>query len=359
MKTFWALTVRNIKMFFKDKGMFFASLIAPIILLLLYATFLAKVFRDSFSNALPDGVQVSDAIINGTVGGELFSSILAVCCVTVAFCSNLLMVQDRVNGSNKDFLITPTKKSTIAIAYYVGSFLTTLIITLTAMFACFIYLAIVGWYLSFGDVMLITVDVVLLTMFGVALSSIVNVFLSTNGQASAVGTVVSAAYGFICGAYMPISSFGTGLQKFLSLLPGTYGTSLIRNHALNGVYREMADKGFPTEVIESIKDSVDCNLYFFGHKVEIWTMYLVLILTIIVLIGIYVLINVLLKGKAPQIHFKKSRKVQAAATNASESSIGLNAKHSIADEKTETAENLKTTESAETKAEEKTEETAK
>ena len=103
MKSFMSLTKRNIKMFFKDKGMFFTSLITPIILLILYITFLAKVYRDSFASNLPDGVTVPQELINGTVSGQLFSSLLAVACVTVAFCSNLLMVQDKVNGAKKDF----------------------------------------------------------------------------------------------------------------------------------------------------------------------------------------------------------------------------------------------------------------
>lgn len=93
---------RNCRLFFKDKGMFFTSLITPVILLVLYATFLAKVYRDSFNSALPDIMQVSDKLIDATVGGELFSSLLAVSCVTVAFCSNMLIVQDRVNGTRKD-----------------------------------------------------------------------------------------------------------------------------------------------------------------------------------------------------------------------------------------------------------------
>lgn len=73
---------RNCRLFFKDKGMFFTSLITPVILLVLYATFLAKVYRDSFNSALPDIMQVSDKLIDATVGGELFSSLLAVSCVT-------------------------------------------------------------------------------------------------------------------------------------------------------------------------------------------------------------------------------------------------------------------------------------
>ena len=136
-------------------------------------------------------------------------------------------------------------------------------------------------------------DVVLLVLFGTALSSCVNFFLSTNGQASAVGTVVSAGYGFICGAYMPISQFSEGLQKVISFLPGTYGTSLLRNHALRGVFEEMEAQGFPSEVVEAIRDSVDCNLYFFGNKVELSAMYFVLIAAIVIAIGLYVVMNVL------------------------------------------------------------------
>ena len=152
-----------------------------------------------------------------------------------------------------------------------------------------------GWYLSAADVLLLGLDVLLLSLFGTALSSIVNCNLTTNGQASAVGTIVSAGYGFLCGAYMPISNFGEGLQRVLSFLPGTYGTALFRNHALRGVYAEMTRTGFPVEVVEHIKDSIDCNLYFFGSKVSIGAMTGVMAGSVAVLIGIYILMNLLKK----------------------------------------------------------------
>lgn len=271
--------------------MFFTSLITPVILLILYVTFLAKVYRESFASALPDGFSVPEKLINGMVGAELITSLLAVSCVTVAFCSNLLMVNDKLSGARKDFLISPAKKSTIAAAYFAGSLLTTLIVTYVATAACLVYVVVQGWYMSVGDVFLLLLDVFLITSFGTALSSVVNVFLKTQGQASGVGTIVSAGYGFICGAYMPISSFGKGLQNFISLLPGTYGTALMRNHALRGVYEEMSAQGFPSEVVEAIKDSVDCNIYFFGDKVSTGAMYGVLIGAIVVFVAAYVLIN--------------------------------------------------------------------
>lgn len=283
---------RNCKVFFKDKGMFISSLITPIILLVLYVVFLAKVYRDSFLSAL-DGAPAPDKLVNGFVAGQLCSSLLAVCCITVAFCSNLLMVQDKVTGVRGDLLITPASRSTHALGYYLSTAASTMVVCILALCGGLIYIACSGWYLSFGDIMLSFVDVILLVLFGTALSSVVNFFLTSQGQMQAVGTIVSAGYGFICGAYMPISQYGSVLQNAFGFLPGTYGTALIRNHLMAGTFREMSAQGWGSEVIDGIRGSIDADLSFFGNKVEIWVCYLVLVLSIAALIGVYVLFNVL------------------------------------------------------------------
>ena len=294
MKQLSALVKRNTKLYFRDKGMFFTSLITPLILLVLYGTFLGNIYEDTFRGALQAaGASVPDGLIGGCVGGELVSSLLAVSCVTVAFCSNLLMVQDKITGARRDLTIAPVRPGTLALGYYLSTLLSTLLVGFAAAGVCLGYLAYVGWYLTAGDVAALLLDVALLVLFGTALSSCVNFPLSTNGQGSAVGTIVSAGYGFICGAYMPISQFSEGLRKVISFLPGTYGTSLLRNHALRGVFEEMGAQGFPNEVVEAIKDSVDCNLYFFGDKVELPTMYLVLLAGIVIFVGLYVGMNLL------------------------------------------------------------------
>ncbi|MCI6011406.1 MAG: ABC transporter permease [Firmicutes bacterium] len=295
-----ALVKRNTKLYFKDKGMFFTSLITPLILLVLYGTFLSNVYEDTFRSALEAAdSSVPDRLIGGCVGGQLVSSLLAVSCVTVAFCSNLLMVQDKVSGARRDLTITPVKGRVLAMSYYLSTLVTTLLICLLATAVCLGYLRYAGWYLTVSDVAFLLLDVVLLVLFGTGLSSCVNYPLSTSGQASAVGTIVSAGYGFLCGAYMPISQFSEGLQKILSFLPGTYGTSLLRNHALRGVFEEMGNQGFPQEVVEAIRDSVDCNLYFFGDKVELKMMYIILTISLVILAGIYVAMTALASLKPP------------------------------------------------------------
>ena len=291
MTTVRTLIYRNCKLFFKDKGMFFTSLITPAILLVLYVTFLGNVYRDSFVTNLPEGVALEEGLIDGFVGGQLISSLLAVSCITVAFCSNMLMVQDKANGTRSDFDASPVNPSALSASYYLATMLSTLLICYITAGIGFAYMGMVGWYLSAGDVLLLLLDIFLTVSFGTALSSVIHHFLSTQGQLSAVGTIVSAGYGFLCGAYMPLSQFSEGLRNALSLLPGTYATSLFRTHALEGALREMETVGLPSELTETLKDVFDCNIYFFGTKVSQPICYLVLCGSTVLLLGLYVCLN--------------------------------------------------------------------
>ena len=295
MKTLSALVRRNVSLFFKDKGMLLTSLITPLILLVLFATFLGNVYRDAFVSTLPEGMPLSEALeraIEGCVGGQLFSSLLAVSCVTVAFCSNLLMVQDKVTGARADLTVSPVKPSLLALAYYISTELATLMICLVATAVGLGYIACIGWFIPFVDVLLILLDVLLLTLFGTALSSIVSYFLTSQGQMSAVGTIVSSGYGFLCGAYMPISSFPEGLQTVLSFLPGTYGTSLLRNHAMRGALEAMVEEGLPAEAVDILRDAVDLNIYFFDRSVNEGAMLAVVSGAVALLMLAYVAMNV-------------------------------------------------------------------
>ncbi len=290
MTQFSALFKRNTKLFFKDKGLFFTSLITPLILLVLYSVFLGKVYKDSFLMAVPEGITIEDSLMNGLVGGQLLSSLLAVCCVTVAFCSNLLMVQDKSSGAYKDLTVSPVKSGTLSLAYYLSCAFSTFVVCFVALVAGLFYLYVTGWYMTLSHILVLVADVVIMVLFGTSLSSLVICKLTTQGQASAVGSVVSSVYGFICGAYMPISSFPEGLQKVLGFLPGTYGTSLLRNHCLDGVFEEMQRQSLPGELITGFKDVVDCNLYVFDTRVEVSAMYAVLVgVTALLVLG-YILL---------------------------------------------------------------------
>jgi multidrug/hemolysin transport system permease protein len=296
MKTIRSLIYRNSKLFLKDKGLFFTSLITPLILLLLYATFLWNVYEDSFLSGFPL-IEIDQSIINGCVGGQLMSSLLAVSCITVSFCANMLMVQDKANGTIADIDVTPVKSSYVALGYYIATFIVTFAINLVAMAACLIYISTIGWYFTVTDILMLVLDIFIMVMFGTALSSLINFFLNSQGQISAVGTIVSSCYGFICGAYMPISQFSEGLQKVISFLPGTYGTILFRNHSMRSALAELKTVGISEEDIENIKYTLDCNIDLLDNKVSEPMMFGIVIGTVIIVLTAYILLN---KFKAPK-----------------------------------------------------------
>ncbi len=271
------------------------------ILILLYVTFLRNVYVSSFTASLPENVSIDETYVNGFVHGWLFSSLLATTCVTISFCSNLLMVQDKVTGANHDINIIPISKTTIAFAYYLSSLFATLIICYFEMIVGFIIMASTGWFLTFTDVLGIIGMVFLLTNFGTALSSIIHHFLTSQGQMSAVGTLVSSVYGFICGAYMPISQFGEVLQRILGFLPGTYGTVILRHHFQNQVLLEMNSSGnFPTQVTDEIAKNFDMTISVFGNQVPLYVSYIILIASIVVLLFAYAfIVNKSIKVKQP------------------------------------------------------------
>lgn len=281
-KKFLSLVQRNTKCYFKDKFMFCMSLITPVILFVLFVTFLRNVYIDSFNQAFEaNNIQIDARTISGCAGAWLMSSILSVSAVTVAFCSNVVMINDKIEGNINDLSVSPVKGTTISFAYFVSNFFVTFLVLIVVMLIGHIYLACAGWYITVFDAFMIIVDIICGILFGSLLAVVVESFVSTQGGLSAVSTLVSSMYGFICGAYMPISTFSVGLQNVLSLLPGTYGVGIMRNHYMNGYMQSFAeqmraqsvDESIIADVVKGMNDSFDANLYSFGNQVPLGAMY--------------------------------------------------------------------------------------
>ena len=275
MKCFWALVGRNCKVFFKDKGVFLPSLISPLILLFLFIAFLGNVYRDSIRSVVA-GFEISEGLVESIASGWLVSSLISVCAVTIAFTAGTVMVQDRVTGARDDFLVSPVSSGTLSLSYFVSTYIVTATMCFFALGAGFIFMVAVGWHLSFAEFVLTVADTLLLVLFGTALSSLVCGFLKSQGAVTAVEATVSAAYGFLCGAYMPLSQLTEWLKNILMFFPGTYGTGLMHLHLMGGAIDAMAEEGIPPAMIAGMKEGFDCTLQFFSSEVPVWTCYAVL-----------------------------------------------------------------------------------
>lgn len=282
------LTLRNIKLYFKDKMTFLVSLITPLILLVLFIAFLKSTYEDSILSIIK-GFDLDQSLIDALTGGWLFSSVLATSCITIAFCSGMMVI-DKINRANIDFMVSPVKKSTLQLSYVLANLFSTFIITFVLLIVGLIYLACVGFYITFVDILLIVFGIIITSLFGTILANIIWTFTHSQGVVSGVCTLVSALYGFICGAYMPISAMGQGMQYFVSLLPGTYATVLFRQGFLNSVLNRMRET-LPQGMINGIASGFDVKMSFFGHDVSTLALILVISISTIVLLGVFLFIN--------------------------------------------------------------------
>ena len=282
------LTFRNIKLYFKDKMTFLVSLITPLILLVLFIAFLKSTYEDSILSII-QGFDLDQSLIDALTGGWLFSSVLATSCITIAFCSGMMVI-DKINRANIDFMVSPVKKSTLQLSYVLANLFSTFIITFVLLIVGLIYLACVGFYITFVDILLIVFGIIITSLFGTILANIIWTFTHSQGVVSGVCTLVSALYGFICGAYMPISTMGQGMQYFVSLLPGTYATVLFRQGFLNSVLNRMRET-LPQGMINGIASGFDVKMSFFGHDVSTLALILVISISTIVLLGVFLFIN--------------------------------------------------------------------
>lgn len=298
IKKLWALVQRNIKCYFKDKFLFLVSMITPMILLLLFVTFLRGVYLDSFKSIFEkfEFVPDNNRVVEGLAGAWLLSSIIAVCSVTVAICSNAVMVSDKIEGSVNDFNVSPVKGVTLTVSYFIANFIVTLIVMLAVAVVGFIYLAAVGWYLTVLDVLMIFVDIICCVLFGTLLAGVIESFISSQGGLSALSALVSAMYGFICGAYMPLSQFAEGMRTAIGILPGTYSVGILRNHFMSSYIEKLGDMGLIAEGQKALMDGFDRNLYVAGTLIPLWGMYAILLGTCAVLFAAYVTI-VIVKNK--------------------------------------------------------------
>lgn len=283
-----ALIARNCKIYFKDKALFFSSLIAPLVLFFLFVAFLGDVYRESLTSVF-EGYELEKRVIEGFAGGWLMSSLLAVCAVSIAFTSNMVMVQDKVTDRFSDFSVSPVPQTTLALGYFLSTALVTMLVCSVALAVGYIYLACAGWYLSVADVFLTIADTLLLVLFGTALASIVCRFLKSQGGITAVEVIVSAAYGFLCGAYMPIQSLAKPIASTLMFLPGTYGTALLHEHFMGGAI-DILGETFSEQAAQECRKGFDCSLEFFGNAVPEWACFLVIGVTVALLTLVYVLL---------------------------------------------------------------------
>ena len=244
MRKFWGLTKRNLLLFFKDKQMIFFSLLTSIIVLALYLLFLKGTFIDAIKSGIEQypglSTLISDSETDMFANLFLLTGIIGSALITVPYNCLLTLVRDRENKIDYDILSTPVKRGQIILSYFSASAISSVILTGIILSIGLGVIRLQGDFYMDPVQILKTYGIVALgSVSATAFFMIIVMFFKSTGASAAFLGILSAAAGFIIGAYIPISEFSDGVQTVCNLFPASQITIILRNMLMNGLLDHM------------------------------------------------------------------------------------------------------------------------
>lgn len=241
MKAYKGFTLRNMLVYFRNRQTVFFSLLSPIIVFVLYVMFLKGNYVDSINRSMGSLSTLIEAEdIDSLVNGLLLSGIIGSSIITVPFGTLGIIVEDRETRKDRDILATPVKRSEIILGYFTASALCALAVTLVLLTVGILILQELGtMYWSAADLASLYGLTILGTLSSTAVSMAVMLFFRSSSACGAFLGILSAAAGFVIGAYIPVSQFSEAVQTFCSLWPASGICTLIRGSLMNGVLEHM------------------------------------------------------------------------------------------------------------------------
>ena len=240
MRGISGLIKRNLLLFFKDWQSILFSLLTSIIVLVLYLLFLKGTFVSAIQSAMEQYPGLASMVLQKDIDmfANLFllSGILGSAMISVPFSCITVLVKDRANKVDYDILATPMKREQIIFAYFVSAVLTSTLLTDIILAVGLIGIRMQGnMYLNASQVVKAFSVVALGSISASAIFMIIVLFFKTVSACEAFFGILSAASGFVIGAYIPISQFSNEVQTVCNLFPASQITIMLRNILLNGL----------------------------------------------------------------------------------------------------------------------------
>ena len=231
---------RNLLLFFKDWQSILFSLLTSIIVLILYLLFLKGTFVSAIQSAMEQYPGLASMVpqkdIDMFANLFLLSGILGSAMISVPFSCITVVVKDRANKVDYDILSTPLKRGQIIFAYFVSAVLTSILLNSIILAVGLIGIRMQGnMYLNISQVVKAFSVVALGSISASAVFMIVVLFFKSISACEAFFGILSAASGFVIGAYIPISQFSNEVQTVCNLFPASQITIMLRNILLNGL----------------------------------------------------------------------------------------------------------------------------
>lgn len=226
MRISLSVAKRNLVVFFRDIGAVSLSLVASLVLFVLYVGFLGGLQVETLQEELP-GASVDD--INWFVSTWVFAGIVMITTVTTGIAGLGALVSDRASGRYRDFLVAPVRNWQLIFGYMVSSALVAIIMSGIVLAVGEVYLLAQGLPMADAAALLQALGyIVLVSLTFSGISAFVVTFIKSEGAFAALSAVVGTLIGFFAGAYLPLGMLPPSMVNVLNVLPFSQAAMVIR-----------------------------------------------------------------------------------------------------------------------------------
>ena len=279
MRKIMALSIRNLRLFVRDKALVFFSFLSVIIILGLYVLFLGDIQVQNIRSMIQMDIPEIDALVYAW----MLPGLIAVASITLSL-GNMGRLVDDAQGENlNDFLVSPLKRTQLILSYLISSIIITSFISV-CMFALTIVIVKLkgGPWLNLEQILQSLGIIVLLIISSALLSLYIASWVKTQNTYGVVNSMVGTFIGFVTGAYMPMGIMPVFVQNMFNILPVSLGASLLRQVYLSPIL-DTVFKNAPAEMLSEYRYFQGVDLKVFGRILTPEFMYIGIFVSIVLL----------------------------------------------------------------------------
>ncbi|MBR5513421.1 MAG: ABC transporter permease [Ruminococcus sp.] len=273
MSAFTELVKRNIRIYLRDKGAVFFSLLSMFIVILLMVLFLGDMNISAITDMLsqlPDRNTEQDEknaellVLQWTLAG-----VISINAVSVTLSVLTSMIRDKNNGTLQSIYTSPVSRISIALSYICAAWISSVIICTLTLILGEIYCVFLGAEPFNVIENLQLFGMICVNSFTFAcIMYLLAAIVKSEGAWSGLGTIIGTLVGFLGGIYLPIGSLAEGIANVLKCTPILYGTVMFRK-IMTEQASDICFENAPAEMAEKYSDVMGITLEAFEHNVTI------------------------------------------------------------------------------------------
>ena len=289
-----AMTGRNFKIYIRDRGAVFFSLLSMFIVIGLMLIFLGDNNIDAVTDLLGqfpgrdaavDEKNVKLLILTWTCAG-----IISINAVTVTLSVFSSMIKDKATGRIHAIYTAPVSQFITALGYVLAAWAASVLICIFTLAITELYGVISGleWFSLKVHVQL--VGMIMINSFAyAAFMYVLAVFVKSEGAWSGLGTIVGTLVGFLGGIYLPIGELSNSIGNLMKCTPILYGAAMFRDVMTKNILQDTFD-GTPAELVREYREVMGIDLVVGGRQASVHEEMILLLIfgLVFLIIGMFI-----------------------------------------------------------------------